>query len=440
MSATDDKKGRGGLRHAMWPALLVTVLTGMGFAGLKFVLIGEIALDFDPQTHVPLGVQWMEDVLQRALAKGTLKEAITQGLAAVLTLGVLVGYLVNAPLAGAWRVGALFVLSSAGVAVGTLLTMWVNPWPVALVVGIAYGTACAARGKAVPLLAAATGRSNTLVSGVVNASLVISLLAGTVFGTLLSEKLDPPGARHVVLFCFVVFATLLALLVRPPEPPAIPFRVGVRELMTGTVTLMRERWALIVSGGMAWGIASAAVLAAFIDAIERLEMKPESAVALVIYPAVGAILGNLASHWMDRRRHVIVGYVCLALAIGFYPYLVTNTLSGAVMMFTIGFLFSAPTNVLDARLLAYAAAQGHPGRGSTVMSLVHNVFILGIGTSLAVALFLGVMKAEEQFYWLAGISLLTGVVVIKAHLRDSPRTGGVTTVVPPVLPRRPDTV
>lgn len=444
MSVTDDEKKRGGLRFAMWPALLVTILTGMGFAGLKFVLIGEIALDFDPQTHEPLSVAWMEAVLQRALAKGTLKEAITQGLAAVLTLGVLVGYLINAPLAGAWRVGALFVLSSAGVAIGALLSMWVNPWLVALMVGISYGTACAARGKAVPLLAAATGRSNTLVSGVVNASLVISLLAGTVFGTLLSEKLDPPGARHVVLFGFVVVATMLAVLVRPPEPPPIPFAVGLRDLLSGTVSLVRERWALIIAGGLAWGIASAAVLAAFIDAIERLGMKPEQAVALVIYPAIGAILGNLASHWMDRRRHVIVCYVCLALAIGFYPHLVTNTLTGAVMMFLIGFLFSAPTNVLDARLLAYAAAQGHPGRGSTVMSLVHNVFILCIGTSLAVPLFLGVMQPEDQFYGLAAISLITGVVVIKAHLRDDSRTGTGsstrTAVVPPVLPHRPDTV
>jgi MFS family permease len=406
------------LGAAMWPAILVTILTGMGFAGLKFVLIGEIALDFDHATHQPLMFDWMEQILQRSYAKHTLDEAITQGLAAVLTAGVLVGYLINAPLAGAWRVARLYVLSSAGVAAGTMLTLWYNQWLIAALVGIAYGTACAARGKVVPLLAAVSGRSNTQVSGFINASLVISLLAGTVFGTVLKGHVHDPGLRHGVLFAFLVVATLLSFLVNPPEPKPIPFKTGMRDLLTGTVALMRERWALLVAGGMAWGIASAAVLAAFMDAIDRLQMSPDKAVSLVIFPAVGAILGNLASHWMDRRRHVISSLIGLAAAIFFYPLLVQGPVTGAIFMVFIGALFAAPTNVLDARLLAHAAAQGQPGRGSTVMSLVHNVFILGIGSTLAIMLFLGHMTPDGQFDALAIIALLTGVVVLKAKLKD----------------------
>ena len=44
-----------------------------------------------------------DEVLKRANDRGTVREAISQGLAAVLTLGVLVGYMMNAPLAGAWK-------------------------------------------------------------------------------------------------------------------------------------------------------------------------------------------------------------------------------------------------------------------------------------------------------------------------------------------------
>jgi MFS family permease len=402
----------------MWPAVLVTILTGMAFSGLKFVMIGEIALAFDPAHPPVMPFTWMDDVLQNAMAKGTLKEAITQGLAAVLTLGVLVGYLFNAPLAGAWRVAWLFVLSSAGVGLGALLTLWLNPWAVAVFVGLSYGTACAARGKVVPLIAAASGRSNTQVMGAVNASLVISLLAGTVLGTLLSEKVDNITVRHVALCLFAGVATLCALLVRPPEPVPIPFMVGMRDLLLGTVGMVRDRWALIIGGGLAWGIASAAVLAAFIDAIERLKMKPEHAVALVVFPAIGAIIGNLASHRMDKRVHVIGAYVGLGLIIATYQMLVLGPVSGAFVMTAIGALFAAPTNVLDARLMAFAAAQGNPGRGSTVMSLVHNVFILSIGSGLAIALFLGLMRPEDQFYSLAGVSLITAVVAIWAHLND----------------------
>ncbi len=405
-------------RSPLWPAVLVTILTGMGFSGLKFVLIGEIALGFDPAHPPAMPFVWLDAVLQSAMAKGTLKEAITQGLAAVLTLGVLVGYLVNAPLAGAWRVAWLFVLSSAGVGLGALLTLWFNPWLTALFVGLSYGTACAARGKVVPLIAAASGRSNTLVMGVINASLVISLLAGTVMGTLLNEKIDSATARHVAIFLFAGLATVVGLKVNPPEGPPIPFSVGMRDLVMGTAVMVRDRWALIAGGGLAWGIASAAVLAAFIDAIERLQMKPEHAVILVIFPAIGAIVGNLASHRMDRNLHVIAAYVALGALIASYQILVQGPISGAISLVFLGALFAAPTNVLDARLMAFAAAQGNPGRGSTVMSLVHNVFILAIGSGLAIALFLGWMRPVDQFYSLAGVALITAIVTIWAHLDD----------------------
>ena len=419
MIAVPEPTSLNSSRTPIWPAVLVTVLTGMGFAGLKFVLIGEIALNFDLEHPPAMPFVWLDEVLRNAITKGTLKEAITQGLAAVLTFGVLIGYLVNAPLAGAWRVSWLFVLSSAGVGLGALLTLWFNPWLTAMFVGLAYGTACAARGKVVPLLAAASGRSNTLVMGIINASLVISLLAGTVFGTLLFEKIDSRTARHVALCVFAIFATIIGLKVNPPETAAIPFAVGMRDLVTGTVSMVRDRWALIVGGGLAWGIASAAVLAAFIDAIERLDMKPEHAVILVIFPAIGAIAGNLISYRMDRHIHVIGAYIGLGVLIACYQLLVQGFWSGAVSLIFLGGLFAAPTNVLDARLMAFAAAQGNPGRGATVMSLVHNVFILAIGSGLAVALFLGWMLPVAQFYSLAGVAVVTALVVIWAHLDDS---------------------
>ena len=156
----------------LWPAILVTFLTGMGFASLKFVLISEIALNFDPATHVPLPFEHLEQVLQRCIAKGNLAEAVGQGMAAMLTFGVLVGFLINSPLAGAWRVAPLFALSCSLVAAGMLAAIGLNPWPIAFVIGVAYGTACAARGKMIPLLAVATGRHNTQVSGYINAALV----------------------------------------------------------------------------------------------------------------------------------------------------------------------------------------------------------------------------------------------------------------------------
>ncbi len=411
-------------RPSLWPAVIVTLMTGAGFAGLKFVLIGELAFEYSPKD--PLIFEWMDRLVRRCIDKGTLEEAVSQGLAAVLTLGVLVGYLINAPLAGAWRCSRLFVASSAGVGIGSLATLWINPWIVASLVGVAYGAACAARGKVIPLLSRATRRPNTQVSGIVNSCLVVGILTGTVMGTILREKMsldthrDSVMARHAILFAFMCVATVLALMVRPPEPRPIPFAVGMRALIAGTASMMRQHWALLAAGGMAWGIASAASLAVYIDAIDdtRLDLTPTRASSMALFAAIGAIGGNLGSHWFTSRRHVMGSYLALAVCIGIYPHVVHTHATASLMMVLVGAFFAAPTNVMDARLLALAAGAGLAGRGSTVMSLVHNVFIFLVGFGLAVPLFLGLMSATQQFYMLAGITVLTMIVSSRARLRD----------------------
>ncbi len=255
--STDPSVATRVLGYRLWPAILVTFLTGTGFAGLKFVLINEIALAYDKAHPPDLPFHWMETILDRCVQENTLKDAVSQGLAAVLTLGVLLGYALNAPLASAWRCSRLFVISCAGVAAGTLLTLWGNVWLVVWLVGMAYGAACAARGKVVPLLSVATGRASTQVSGFINAALVIGLLAGTVFGNVLGSYVGVSATRHYVLFAFMALATVLSLLVRPPEPRRIPFAVGMRDPRRRapppcSSSTGRPCWS---AAGLAWGIA-----------------------------------------------------------------------------------------------------------------------------------------------------------------------------------------
>jgi MFS family permease len=413
-------------RVRLWPAVLMTFLTGMGFAALKFVLIAKIALSFDPATHEPLPSEYLEEALQNCFAKGNLTEAISQGLATMLTFGVLVGFTFNAPLAGAWRVAPLFAMSCGLVAVGMIAAIFLNPWPVAFVIGLAYGTACAARGKAIPLLSAATGRHNTQVSGLINAALVVGLLGGTVFGSFLGDLFIrnlrnhawvQPWMAHVILAGFMAIATWLSFWVRAPDPHPIPFATGMRDLVSGTVGMFRRHWALLVSGGLIWGIASAASLAVLIYGIEDLGLEQAQASTIALFVAVGAILGNLASDWLDRRRYVLISLAGLAVGIFIFPFVVHAYWSAAVMMVLVSFCFAVPANILDAKLLFLTAQEGHVGRGSTVMSLLHNVFILATGFCLTVPLFLTWITSAQQFMIMAGIAVITMVVACFAPAR-----------------------
>lgn len=415
----------------------------MSFAALKFVFIGEIAIDFDPQHPPALPFVWMQEVLAAAIQKETVREAISQGMAAVLTLGVLLGYCINAPMAGALRSKWLFLMSALGVLAGVVASYWLNPWLVAVYIGVIYGTACAARGKVVPLYAMDGKRSNTLVSGLINATLVIGLLLGAVFGSLLYDQLQhlefKREIRRLVLVGTLLLGAGSSLFICPREAEAIPFRIGLGNLLSTSRVMIRRYWALLIVGGLAWGIGSAASLAGMIFAIDDLHLKFSQAAVMVLFPAVGAIIGNLVSHWMDKRRYVIGAYIAMAGAVASFPLVLMlpenlHTPATACLMIVVGLLFAAPTNVIDAKLLANCAAEGDPGRGSTSMSLWHNVFILVIGSGLAIPLFLGWMSAAGQFYFLAGCTLLTAFLTIFTRLSAS---GGTVVDAAPISTRVP---
>jgi hypothetical protein len=407
----------------LWPAVAVTLMTSAGFAALKFILIGELALEYDPSVHMPFG--WLDDLMRRCYGTGNLDEAVSQGLAAILTLGVLLGYGVNAPLAGAMRVPTLFVISSLMVASGTMLSVMFNPVLVAAGVGVAYGASCAARGKAIPLFTQ-QGRSATTVSGFINAALVIGLLLGTIGGTVLREHLNnghehQVGLRHGIIGVFMVATAALSLAVRPTEGRRTPFTEGLRQLAGGTVTMVGRHWALLVAGGLTWGVAQAASLAVYMDGIDRFKISPTLASFVGVFAIAGAILGNLASPWLQRRWAVMAGLGALSACVLLYPFIVTSWPGAAVMMVVVGTLFAAPTNVLDARFLSLAHEEGLAGRGSTVMSLVHNSFIFCVGTGLALPLLLGNMAPQQQFYALGAVAALAMVVAGFARIQPHRR-------------------
>ena len=438
-------------RYALWPAVAATVITGLGFASIKFVLIGEQAMVFDPEHIRLLPFEWMRQVMTACTQQNLAREAITQGLAAVLTLGVLLGYVINCPLAGAWRAAPMFALSCVGVGAASLLAIALNAWAIALVIGMCYGAACAARGKVIPLLAEGTGRHNTFVSGLMNASLVIGLLAGTVVGLGLADAfigsaagnaadgtprppkppflLAAPWLAHACVAGMFAVGVAIALRVRTPDSPTIPFATGLRHLIGDTADLLRRHWALLVSGGIIWGVAAAASLTVLVWSITEVKMPPVVAGTISVFAAVGAIIGNLVSDRINRRRWAVACLLGLTACLFLVEHVLVGYVSGAVLMTIVGVLFAAPANIVDARLLHLANSEGVPGRGSTVMSLVHNLFILLVGVGLAVPLFLGVIKAVHQFWILAGFVLLAAVVTLFAELRPQ---GGTSTDLPKV--------
>jgi len=411
-------------RPSLVPAIATTFMVGCGFAALKFVLIGRIALDWDPTAASSLHAlpwQWLRDVVLACHQRGGLQEAVSQSMSVVLTFGLLIGFPINGPLAGTWRCDRLFAVSTAAVGFGCLMALWSNPWLWACFIGVSYGAACAARGKIVPLLALASGHSNTMVSGAINAALALGLIGGTIIGSYVSQEIHNDAAKHLILVGIAAIGVLSALFIRLPEPESVPFRKGVAAFITATSMLFRKHWPLLASGGLAWGITAAASLALFVHAVDDLHMQRGLASTLAAFAAVGAIIGNLVSHRLAHRRYVVLSFVLLAATLAAYPYVVTSVYGAATMVMLIGFLFAMPANVLDAKFLANAHEDGLAGLGGTVMSFVHSLAIMIIGLSLAVPLFLGLMAAHDQFWVLAGIALASCLVSVCAKLEPGAR-------------------
>jgi hypothetical protein len=395
-------------RASVLPAIATTFMVGLTFAALKFVLIGRIALDWNPHTPGALdGVPfaWLRDML--VANSHNLKEALSQAMSVVLTLGLILGFPINGPLSGAWRCDRLFALSTAAVGVGCIMALFSNPWGWAMFIGLTYGAACAARGKIVPLLSRATGGSNTFISGAINAALAIGLLVGTLVGSFVSQEVASHLVQHLILVGLASIGVTAALFIRVPEPPPTPFAAGLRDFVRANSLLFRRHWPLLIGGGVAWGITAAASLAMYVHAVESLHLERGQASTLVGFAAIGAILGNLVSHHGERRRWVIAAMLGMGLTMAIYPHVVAGFWSAGALVLAIGFLFAAPANILDARFLLNAHDDGLAGLGGTVMSFMHSLFILIIGLTLAVPLFTGLMSATAQF-WVLGVIALAG--------------------------------
>lgn len=407
-----------------WSAVATTFMVGCVFTAIKFVLIGRLALDWNPTTPGALEVipfQWLRDVVLAAYQHGALDEALSQAMSAVLTFGLILGFPINGPLAGTWRCNRLFAVSTVIVGLSSLMALWFDPWLWACVIGLAYGAACAARGKIVPLLSRAIGSSNTLISGAINASLAIGLMSGTLIGSYISEKVGSDLNKHLLLVGLAVVGVANALLIRVPEPASVPFATGMRAFATATSQLFRRHWALLVSGGLAWGITTAASLAMYMHAIDKagdLRIERGKASLLVGFAAIGAIVGNLLSHWGSSRRFVIGALLALAAVIGLYPHVVHGFWSAAVAVTLVGLLFAAPANVLDARFLANAHDDGLAGLGGTVMSFIHSFAIMVIGVGLFVPLLLGIIEPVTQFIILSGIAVASCAAAAFAKLGE----------------------
>lgn len=403
------------------PAIVTTFMVGCGFAALKFVLIGRIALDWDPTAPGALDALpsvWLQNLILATYERGGLQEAVSQAMSVVLTLGLLIGFPINGPLAGTWRCNRLFAISTAAVGLGCIMAFWSNPWVWACFIGTTYGAACSARGKIVPLLSSSLGGSNTLISGGINAALAIGLLSGTLIGSFISQAHSLPNLyKHLILVGISLVGVASALFIRVPEPQSIPFMTGLRDFARATNVLFRRHWALLAGGGLAWGITAAASLAMYVHAVDELHLLRGKASTIAGFGAIGAILGNLLSHYGAQRRWVIAEFLGLAVALALYPYVVSGYWSAGIMVGVIGFLFAAPANVLDAKFLANAYEDGLAGLGGTVMSFVHSLAILVIGLALAVPLFLGFMQAEHQFWVLAGIAVLSCAATAFARLQ-----------------------
>jgi MFS family permease len=423
-------------RYPLWLPILITVLAGAGFTVFKFVVISEIALNrADAEASLPFA--WMRAFIDTR-PDIPLAEAVSQGLAATFTVGILAGFTFNAPLAGAWRVGPMFVLSAVGMGLAALIAIpgGLNPWYAALLMGLSYGTACAARGKSVPLLAAGNGRDDTTVSGLINAGLVVGLLLGTILGSQLAvafisepatadtparevgRVLDAPWLAHAILAVGLGLTALLSLRLRLPEQPAVPFMHGLRDIVGVTVGMLRCHWPLLIGGGIAWGICASASLAVMIYGIQDLKISQVTVSYLGGFVALGAIGGNLVSGWFRSRAWVAIFFAALAVLIATFPYVVHTWWQGAIAMTLLGFLYMVPTNVIDARFLALAGREGKAGYGGTVFSMVHNVFILLVGTGLTILLFSGVVDSRTQFLILAGFTVVALVVSVRAPVRD----------------------
>ena len=399
-----------------FPCLIVSVFfLSFGLGYIKFFGVGYITATM----YTPQDKGW-----------------ILQVVGSLLTLGPTAIYFVAGPVAAAFPkriVMALTAMLTAGLLLlghqtGFLGTIWLYIILTGLITGFFNSTKMAA----IPLQAVDSGRTTTMVNGVLTIIFTVAMLTGIPVGMYFWE--NHPSIGIWIAIAVFAAAGVFSLGNRYKVENLSPFSERSRLIIKDTSVIVRRYWPFLVSGPVYWGVAGAVSLS-ITGYVEEMKLGSATMCSLMsLWAAVGIIVGNVASNWMTKSKYT-AAFTCgiaLVLMIVTYPYLI-NWMSpsqiiaenasiywfAAFLFIIIGTVFGIVTNLVDSAYLEAVAKDKMEGQGAALQSALVSLFNFAISGAIGFCMYKNLITSVNQFVVLA---ILTGLATLAVFILRNKET------------------
>ncbi len=368
------------------------------------------------------GVGYITDTMYTPQDKGW----ILQVVGSLLTLGPTVIYFVAGPVAAAFPKYLVMtitaLLTATMLAFGFFSDFMGSIWIYIVLTGLITGFFNSTKMAAVPLQAVESGRTTTMVNGLLTIIFTVAMLVGIPAGMYMWETY-PQNGIWIVIGVFAG-AGILSIGNRYKIENLSPFAQRSRLIFSDTVLIVRNYWPFLLSGPVYWGVAGAVSLS-ITGFVEEVKLGSATMCSLMsLWAAVGIIAGNVASNWMIHIRYRVASIcgVFLILLIIAYPNVILWMEPSQViaeninlywlassMFILVGTVFGVGTNLVDSAYLESVATDRMEGQGAALQSALVSLFNFAISGAIGFTMYQNYLSSLNQFVVLA---ILTGLATI----------------------------
>lgn len=259
------------------------------------------------------------------------------------------------------------------------------------IVGFLYGLWNVVKNVIIAIEITKTGLAETVVNALAWIIFVIFIIIGSILGNVLFESMGHEW--YLVIISMLAITAVVSLFLNYDE---IWFRDliknGVKAYLFERKQSLKESFnafipdlkyiikhyfMIIIASSFLWAISTIVSQSSVEYSVGKFQIDASTASYLLLYSAVWAIIGNIASMKMNKERwkFFIVFNSIFAVVICMFPFVAVTFNSLAVMAVVLGAFFGISSNLIDSYLLKRIGEENKKEYGASTYGLVISIVI-----------------------------------------------------------------
>ncbi|PID87679.1 hypothetical protein CSB07_00305 [Candidatus Gracilibacteria bacterium] len=258
--------------------------------------------------------------------------------------------------------------------------------------GFFYGLWVVLRNILIAIEIKKTGMADTKVNAIISVIFIIFLIIGTITGSKIFEMFGHEG--FIVIIVLLVISSIVSLYLDYDKisikelfingfnnyklDRQKKFKEAIKNFLPELVYIYKNFTFIIIFASLIWAIGTVVSQKAVEYSVEEFSKLPSEAAFLLLYSSLGAILGNVASSFMGKKRWKYFFFlnIFLGILIILFPHFNGTFTTVGVMAFLIGVVFGGSTNLIESFFLMKIGEENKKEYGASTYGLVLSITIV----------------------------------------------------------------